>query len=509
MFPDAPDLLNAPNPLLALNYEPAFESLGDDYFDVVAAADFPRHTLRFRNDALLPRLGLDPDSITDADFILAFGHFRDRQPLLAMRYHGYQFGEYNAHLGDGRGFLYGQVRGSDGELYDFGTKGSGTTPYSRGGDGRLTLKGGVREVLAAEALHRLGVRTSRCLSLIETGEALWRGDEPSPTRSSVMVRLSRSHIRFGTFERLHYLGRKDLIQNLLDHVLHYYYPHLVEASGDEGDRYARFYTELVQRVAALTAQWMSVGFCHAVLNTDNMSISGESFDYGPYAFITQFDPQFTAAYFDYFGRYCYGNQPAACQWNLQMLQVPLKGMIDPFEMEAALTQFDSHYQTAYRQRMLHKLGFELGLNHVPVEVADELLRLTLQLLWESKAGYHDFFMALRQQFSHTWRDSADSVTDSVLSQAIEPASQGAPMNAGSDTITVLFDRWRQFYHQILNSLPASEMDAIARRLCQHNPTTLLLRPEIEAVWQTIAMDDDWQPFYDLLKRIQTSVADVD
>ncbi|NEQ54752.1 MAG: YdiU family protein, partial [Leptolyngbya sp. SIO3F4] len=173
------------NPFLKLNYEPALEQLGDDYYDVVAAADFPQHILRFRNDNLLPKLGLQPETVDNFDFIEAFGQFQDRSPLLALRYHGYQFGDYNPMLGDGRGFVYGQVRGTDGGLYDFGTKGSGTTPYSRNGDGRLTLKGGVREILASEALHALGVNTSRCLSLVETGERLWRGDEPSPTRSSV------------------------------------------------------------------------------------------------------------------------------------------------------------------------------------------------------------------------------------------------------------------------------------------------------------------------------------
>ena len=203
---------NSSNPFLSLNYEPALEKLGNDYFDEVAATEFPQHKLRFRNDELLPLLGLNPTEVTDEYFIEAFGKFAGRQPFLALRYHGYQFGEYNPFLGDGRGFLYGQVRGIDGELYDFGTKGSGRTPYSRGGDGRLTLKGGVREVLAAEVLHQMGVRTSRCLSMIETGESLWRGDEPSPTRSSVMIRFSRSHIRFGTFERLLYIGRKDLIE---------------------------------------------------------------------------------------------------------------------------------------------------------------------------------------------------------------------------------------------------------------------------------------------------------
>ncbi|WP_316431634.1 protein adenylyltransferase SelO family protein [Leptolyngbya sp. NK1-12] len=491
MFPEVSDR-SAANPLLSLTYEPAFQNLGEDYYDIVTAAEFPRQILRFRNDQILPLLGLDPQSVSDADFIEAFGLFRDRQPLLAIRYHGYQFGEYNPYLGDGRGFLYGQVRGSDGELYDFGTKGSGRTPYSRNADGRLTLKGGVREVLAAEMLHRLGVRTSRCFSLIETGEQLWRGDEPSPTRSSVMVRFSRSHIRFGTFERLHYLGRQDLIQKLLDHVIQIYYPYLWQ----QEDAYLRFYTELVQRVADLTAQWMAVGFCHAVLNTDNMSITGESFDYGPYAFMNEFDPQFTAAYFDYSGRYCYANQPAACLWNLQMLQVPLKTVIDPFAMEQSLTQFDAHYHTIYRQWMLRKLGFELGIDQVSEEVGDELLKRTLQLLWQSKIGYHEFFATLRQQFDRSWREDATQ----ILAQADFPTLK-------ADAVMPQFESWRQFYYQVLNSLPESELDTIARRLRQHNPLTVIIRPEIEAIWEPIAQDDNWTPFYDLLKRIWDAVED--
>ena len=488
-----PTVLTPPsNPFFSLPYEPALESLGEDYGDRVTAEGFPQHTLRFRNDGILPLLGLDPQIVTDDHFTEAFGAFAGSQPCIALRYHGYQFGEYNPRLGDGRGFLYGQVRGTDGELYDFGTKGSGRTPYSRSADGRLTLKGGVREVLAAEALHRLGVRTSRCLSLVETGEGLWRGDEPSPTRSSVMVRFSRSHIRFGTFERLHYLGRKDLIKTLLDHVIQYYYPHLV----NEEDAYIRFYAELVQRVAELAAQWMSVGFCHAVLNTDNMSITGESFDYGPYAFITQYDPKFTAAYFDYYGRYCYGNQPEVCVWNLQMLQAPLKAVVDPLEMESALAGFYPHFQTIYRQRMLCKLGFEIGFDAVPETVGDGLLKLTLKLLWESKAGYHDFFMRLREQFAASWRENEGQIFEQIGGTLNEDDSSGDNSS---------FEQWRSLYHQVLNSLPPDEMESIARRLAQHNPITVLIRPEIEAVWDAIAQEDNWQPFEDLLTRIKRSV----
>lgn len=470
---------------LSLNYEPALESLGYDYFDEVAAAEFPRHILRFRNDQLLPILGLNPSQVQDADFIQAFGQFHGVRPFLALRYHGYQFGEYNSRLGDGRGFLYGQVRGTDGELYDFGTKGSGTTPYSRSADGRLTLKGGVREVLAAEALHNLGVRTSRCLSLIETGEALWRGDEPSPTRSSVMVRFSRSHIRFGTFERLHYFKRADLTKKLLDHVIEHYYPNITPPSQGESEGYSQFYTELVERVAQLVAQWMAAGFCHAVLNTDNMSITGESFDYGPYAFIPTYDPNFTAAYFDYWGRYSYGNQPRICRLNLEMLQQPLAAVIPLEDMDAALARFDEHYYTTYQQLILNKLGFE----QLPDAQAEELLKLTIQFLQESQVGYHAFFAELAQQFNPVWRDDTEQILlQSSLWQSGEQSS--------------LFASWRELYNHLLQTVSTAELEDIAKRLRDKNPKTALLRPVIEEVWQAIEREDNWEPFYQLVKRIQ-------
>jgi uncharacterized protein YdiU (UPF0061 family) len=477
-----------PNPFLALNYVPAFAGLGEDYFDVVAAAKFPQHLLRFRNDDLLPMLGLNAAEVTDADFIEAFGKFQGLQPFLAMRYHGYQFGEYNSALGDGRGFLYGQVRGQDSELYDFGTKGSGTTPYSRGGDGRLTLKGGVREVIAAETLHRMGVRTSRCLSLVETGESLWRGDEPSPTRSSVMIRFSRSHIRFGTFERLHYLSRKDLIQKLLNHVLEFYYPHLFDPEASANDRqvaYQQFYAELVQRVANLTAQWVAAGFCHAVLNTDNMSITGESFDYGPFAFINTYDLRFTAAYFDYAGRYCYGNQPAICHWNLEMLQRPFKAVIAIAEMEAALSNFGTQFQTAYAQLMLGKLGFP---PHLSPE-AEALVKLTLQLLQVSETSYHQFFADLSQQFSPIWRDESEQILHSASF-------------AQSDAQITCLNQWRQHYHHLLLDTSPTVLEAMSTTLHRYNPQVVPIRPRIEAIWEPIAQDDNWQPFYELLEQIR-------
>jgi serine/tyrosine/threonine adenylyltransferase len=465
------------NPFLTLNYETALESLGDDYYDPVTAADFPQYILRFRNNQLLPILGVNPEDVQDDHFIEAFGLFEGVRPFLALRYHGYQFGEYNPYLGDGRGFLYGQVRGVDGHLYDFGTKGSGRTPYSRTADGRLTLKGGVREVLAAETLHQLGVKTSRCLSLIETGEALWRGDEPSPTRSSVMIRFSRSHIRFGTFERLHYFQRADLMGKLLDHVIEVYYPNIDRQSED---KYAVFYAELVERVAQLVAQWMVAGFCHGVLNTDNMSITGESFDYGPYAFIPTYNLTFTAAYFDHSGRYCYGNQPGICKLNLEMLQVPLRMVVDKSDLEAGLAKFPEYYFSTYRQLMVQKLGF----SELPDVEGEQLVAQTVQLLKETQIGYHAFFAELAELFNPRWREDAEAVLKNASFPLLE------------------WERWRKFYYQLLNELPMEEMEKVGDRLRFSNPKTALLRPVIESVWDAIAQEDNWQPFYDLLETIR-------
>jgi uncharacterized protein YdiU (UPF0061 family) len=471
------------NPLLALNYEPALESLGDDYYDIVAAAEFPQHILRFRNDDTLVQLGLNPDDVSDADFIEAFGrfHYHPRH-LLALRYHGYQFGEYNSRLGDGRGFLYGQIRGIDEELYDFGTKGSGTTPYSRNGDGRLTLKGGVREVLAAEMLHRMGVRTSRCFSLIETGESLWRGDEPSPTRSSVMVRFNRSHIRFGTFERLHYLGRKDLIQKLLDHVIHYYYPDLTAKE----NCYSLFYTQLVEKVAKLAAQWMATGFCHAVLNTDNMSITGESFDYGPYAFIPSYDLKFTAAYFDYYGRYSYGNQPGICKLNLEMLQAPLALVINQGDLDVGLAEFERYYYSSYRQLMLEKLS--LGSSNHPGN--DELLDLTIQLLHSTQIPYQDFFIKLTALVVEQWNN--------FHQVELDPSCLVSELSNNE-----LFQNWYRLYQDILSQISETEMENGLIKMRNINPKVSLVRPQIETVWGAIETEDNWQPFTDLLVKIKS------
>jgi uncharacterized protein YdiU (UPF0061 family) len=240
--------------------DPRYPELGGEFFDPVRPADFPQTVLRFRNQRWAERVGLA--DLTEAEWLAAFGRFEplpQNQPQpLAMRYHGHQFRSYNPDLGDGRGFLFAQLRDDAGRLLDLATKGSGQTPWSRAGDGRLTLKGGVREALATEMLEGLGVPTSKTFSLVETGEALARGDEPSPTRSSVLTRLSWSHIRFGSFQRLAYFDRADLTAQLIDHVIELYYPELLPLAAQ--DRGAALLAAVVERAAVLTASWMAAGF---------------------------------------------------------------------------------------------------------------------------------------------------------------------------------------------------------------------------------------------------------
>jgi uncharacterized protein YdiU (UPF0061 family) len=335
--------------------EPRFPELGDEFADPVTPTDFPQTRLRYRNDRAAATVGLD--TLTDAEWAAHFSRFEplpDNMPTpLAQRYHGHQFRVYNPDLGDGRGFLFAQLReAGTGRLLDLGTKGSGQTPWSRDGDGRLTLKGGVREVLATAMLEALGAPTSRSFSLIETGEALVRGDEPSPTRSSVLVRLSWSHLRFGTFQRHAYFERADRVTALTEHVIDAYYPQLKGAN----DPPAALLEAVVARMARLTARWMAAGFVHGVLNTDNMSLTGESFDYGPYRFLPRNDPNFTAAYFDHVGLYSFGRQPEAVFWNLQQLAGCLSLTTASEGLVEALNGFSGAYRRELIAAMLDRLG---------------------------------------------------------------------------------------------------------------------------------------------------------
>ena len=334
--------------------DPAILDLGGAFYDPVRAADFPQTLLRFRNDRWAPTVGLG--QLSEADWVRHFGRF---EPLpdnlidpLALRYHGHQFRVYNPQIGDGRGFLFAQLRDGDGRLLDLGTKGSGQTPYSRFGDGRLTLKGGVREILATEMLEALGVQTSKTISLIETGEPLERNDEPSPTRSAVLVRLQHSHIRIGTFQRLAYFEDGDSIARLTDYCLRHYLPGEERGPGAAGRLLARVAAE----AARLAASYIAAGFVHGVLNTDNIAITCESFDYGPWRWTPYWDGGFTAAYFDHAGLYAFGRQPEAIGWNLAQLASCLRLVAAAEELQPALDLYLPAFQEQLRLAICDRLG---------------------------------------------------------------------------------------------------------------------------------------------------------
>ncbi len=492
------------NPLLSMDFEPSLQELGDDYWDVVDAAKFPLTQLRFRNDYLLKYLGLKPEAVEDRHFEEAYGRFLGRYPLLALRYHGYQFGIYNPYLGDGRGFLYGQLRDVQGQLQDLGTKGSGITPWSRGGDGRLTLKGGVREIIASEALHRLGVTTSRTLSLVETGEDLWRGDEPSPTRSSVMVRMARTHLRFGSCERLLYLHDPKGLERLLLYVVRSYYPAISAAYPIEGGhsrtsievQLLHFYAELVVRVARLSGEWMAAGFTHGVLNTDNMSLVGESFDYGPFAFLDRWDPGFIAAYFDQTGLYAFERQPEVCYQNLRLLQEPLAMLLAREKMEEKLDRFTSVFQKHYRFCLERRLGFPVtsqSLMNVAMKydnVVDDLVKATLSLLNSWKIEYGKFFAGLSDQiFKYGFPIEPDHLQPMSL-EVIAPPREA-------------WLSWRDSWWLRQNSIMSADSNdekGLVMRLQRWNLPEPPTRQLIENLWNPIAQRDDWGALNAWLKK---------
>lgn len=447
-------------------------SLGDAFFDRVTPADFPQAILRHHDQRWAARMGLD--GLSDAQWIRHFGRFEPLpgslpQPL-ALRYHGHQFRSYNADLGDGRGFLFAQGYDlADGRLLDFGTKGSGKTPWSRGGDGKLTLKGGVREVLATEMLEALGVYTSKSFSLIETGEALYRGDEPSPTRSSVLVRLSHSHIRIGSFQRLAYLEDHAGLAKLLDYSIANYYPQLA----NETDKAAAFLAAVVDNVARLGAQWIAAGFVHGVLNTDNINITGESFDYGPWRFIASYDPAFTAAYFDETGLYSFGRQPDTLAWNLTRLAECLLPLSSIEALEPALNTVWPLFRAELPRQMLRRLG----LMPRDTESDSEFLTELFGFLGASQAPYEQFFF--------DWYGGARSAGRAGRSPSAAYYASEA-------------------FRPVANALEAFE-PADGLRLdhayfARQRPRTMLIE-EMEAIWAPIAESDGWTLFHSTLAEI--------
>lgn len=435
----------------AAKYRPATEidTLMPDIADPVVAADFPKTILRYRNDRAAASVGLD--GLSEDDWI---AHFSCFVPLegslprpLALRYHGHQFRHYNPDIGDGRGFLFAQLRDDAGRLLDLGTKGSGQTPYSRFGDGRLTLKGGVREILATEMLEALGVNTSKSFSIIETGEALERNDEPSPTRGAVMVRLSHSHIRIGSFQRAAFHDDQALLARLTDYVLTRLYE---EAPGDNPP--AQLLGRVVERTADLAASYMVAGFVHGVLNSDNINVTGESFDYGPWRFTPLWDANFTAAYFDHQGLYAFGRQAEAIHWDVAQLAVSLRPLTEAPPLIAELERFPTLYGEAMQRRFCWRLGVAPGADPAP------MIEAAVRAMVTTGTPIDRFF--------HDWRG-------------------GVPR----DDTAYADGAWAPFREKIA--------DCIAISGARDHPYWTDAAPcsmhieEVEAIWNAIDKDDNW------------------
>jgi uncharacterized protein YdiU (UPF0061 family) len=438
--------------------DPAILSLGPDFYDPVRAAEFPKAVLRFRNRPAAAGVGLE--ALTDEEWTVHFARFAplpDNLPEpLALRYHGHQFRVYNPDIGDGRGFLFAQLRDEAGRLMDLGTKGSGQTPYSRFGDGRLTLKGGVREVLATEMLEALGVDTSRTFSLIETGEALERHDEPSPTRSAVLVRLQHSHIRIGTFQRLAYFEETANLAKLTDYCLAHYYG---EDGGEDGP--GRLLHCVSREAARLAASYIAAGFVHGVLNSDNIAITAQSFDYGPWRFTPFWDGAFTAAYFDHAGLYAFGRQPEAIHWDVVQLAASLRSIALADALTPALEAFPERFQAALVAAIFRRLGIR------PMETErDTSLLVALETALAAKTVEID-------RFFFDWRGGAR--------RGPSPADAAYEAEPFGD-----FRRAVAGYEPVRGALDHDYWS-------DERPCSMHIE-EVEAIWKAIDEADDWSVF---------------
>jgi uncharacterized protein YdiU (UPF0061 family) len=415
------------------------------------------------NAALAAELGIDRAGFDDAQ--LAAFCVGNAIPAggvpLAMAYAGHQFGSFVPQLGDGRALLIGEVIDRAGQRRDLQWKGAGPTPFSRRGDGRAALGPVLREYLVSEAMHALGIPTTRALSAALTGERVLRDDGPLP--GAVLIRVAASHIRIGTFEFFAARGDTDGVRTLADYVIDRHYPALRE----DPDRYFGLLQAVIARQCALVARWMQVGFIHGVMNTDNMTVSGETIDFGPCAFMDQYDPATVFSYIDRRGRYAYGNQPAIMQWNLARLAETLLPLIDA-DANVAIERATAAVQeipARYGEHWLQGFGRKLGLQ----TAAAGDTQLIEDLLQRMQAGEVDF--------TNTFRALRDAL--------IDPAALPAAVHA-----------WYAEWLARLQREPVS-MDVVRERLRQNNPAYIPRNHRIEAVIEAAVERGDFAPFHEL------------
>lgn len=424
--------------LETLTFDNSFARLGTDFFTRVQPQPLSNPRLVHASQSAAQLLDLDVAALQQPDTLsLLQGEkiWHGTDPL-AMVYSGHQFGYYNPQLGDGRGLLLGEVVNAAGQRWDLHLKGAGLTPYSRQGDGRAVLRSCIREYLASEALHQLGIPTSRALCLFSSETQVYRETvEPG----AMLLRLSQSHIRIGSFEYFSYTQQHAQLKRLLDYSIASSYPELA----DTPNAYLDFLQHVIQRTAKLVAYWQAYGFTHGVLNTDNMSILGITFDYGPYGFMDHYQPSHVPNHSDHQGRYAFDQQPSIGLWNCMCLGQALAPLLDTNAISALYDEYEPTLRQHYYYLMQQKLG--LVREHTDDQV---LIAQLLQLLQSSTTDYTRFFRALSA-------NDPQQVFDEVV-----------------PTHFAALTDWQVRYHARLSqeSRPAN---LVQQHMQQHNPKYIL------------------------------------
>lgn len=340
-----------------------------------------------RNLELMAELGVDPDP---PELLELLAGSRAPAPLVpyASVYSGHQFGHWAGQLGDGRAMSLGELPSADGSGWELQLKGAGPTPYSRFADGRAVLRSSIREYLCSEAMHGLGIPTTRALSLVTSDTPVQR---EQTERGAVVCRVARSFIRFGQFEHFHYAGAKQTVAALADYLIERHFPDWLALPAEQ--RHANLFANTVTATATTIAAWQAVGFAHGVLNTDNMSLLGDTLDYGPFGFLDAYQPGFICNHSDSGGRYAFDKQPMIGLWNLNALANAFLSLLPSDALVEQLGSYQAQFEAAYRARMAAKLGLRVGTDEGAI---DALLEPLLALLAQDKIDYTRFFRRLAQ-----------------------------------------------------------------------------------------------------------------
>ncbi|ABY33231.1 protein adenylyltransferase SelO [Methylorubrum extorquens] len=458
-------------------FDNSYARLPSHFFGRVAPTAVEAPRLIRLNRALAVDLGLDPDRLESPEGVevLAGQRVPEGAEPLAAAYAGHQFGQFVPQLGDGRAILLGEVVGRDGRR-DIQLKGSGPTPFSRRGDGRAALGPVLREYLVSEAMHALGIPTTRALAAVTTGEQVIR---ETALPGAVLTRVASSHIRVGSFQFFAARGDVEGLRALADHAIARHDPEAARADNP----YRALLDGVIRRQAALVARWLTVGFIHGVMNTDNMSIAGETIDYGPCAFLDTYDPATAFSSIDRHGRYAYGNQPRIALWNLTRLAEALLPLLSEDETqavgeaEAALTGFAGQFEAAYHGGLNRKLGLATTRDGDPALAGD-----LLKTMAENEA---DFTLTFRR-----------------LGEAV-PGPDGEPDPAAVEAVRSLFidptayDRWAEGWRRRLKDEAG---DAAARRQMMRaaNPAFILRNHRVEEMITAAVERQDFAPFETLL-----------